>query len=98
MFVLALLLIHSVTSYGDVGAIAGGGVAASTGGTRAAALAMFGMVGFTFGFLGPLAVGFAVDLGGGRDEPVAWLWAFAVMAIGSVVSALAMAWKPVSKR
>ncbi len=97
VFVLALLLVHSVTSYGDVGAIAGGVVAASTGGTRAAALALFGMVGFTFGFLGPLAVGFAVDLGGGRDEPVAWFWAFAVMAFGSVVSALAMAWKPVSK-
>ena len=97
VFVLAMLLIHSVTSYGDVGAIAGGVVAASRGETRAAALALFGMVGFTFGFLGPLAVGLAVDLGGGRDEPVAWFWAFAVMALGSVASALAMAWKPKSK-
>jgi MFS family permease len=97
MFVLALLLIHSVTSFGDVGAIAGGVVTASTGETRAAALALFGMVGFTFGFLGPLAVGLAVDLGGGREEPVAWIWAFAVIGFGSVISALAMAWKPASK-
>ena len=48
-------------------------------------------------FLGPLGVGLAIDLGGGREEPVAWIWAFAVMALGSVISALAMAWKPKSK-
>jgi MFS family permease len=94
ILVLALLLVHGITSYGDVGAIAGGIVAATTGETRAAALALFGVIGFTFGFLGPLAVGLAIDLAGGRDEPLAWFWAFMVMALGSVVSAAAMAWKP----
>ena len=96
LLVLALVLVHGVTSYGDVGAIAGGVVAASTGETRAAVLALFGLVGFTAGFLGPLAVGLAIDLSGGRDLPVAWFWAFAVMALGSVISASAMAWKPKS--
>jgi MFS family permease len=94
VLVLALLLVHGITSYGDVGAIAGGVVAASTSGTRAAALALFDVIGFTFGFLGPLAVGLAIDLAGGREEPLAWFWVFMVMALGSVVSALAMAWKP----
>ncbi|MDA1101053.1 MAG: MFS transporter [Proteobacteria bacterium] len=94
ILVLALLLVHGITSYGDVGAIAGGIVAATTGETRAAALALFGVIGFTFGFLGPLAVGLAIDLAGGRDEPLAWFWAFTVMALGSVASASAMAWKP----
>ena len=94
MLVLALLLLHGITSYGDVGAIAGGVVAASSGERRAAALALFGIIGFTFGFLGPLAVGLALDLAGGREEPLAWLWAFMAMALGSVVSASAMAWKP----
>ncbi len=93
LLVLALLLVHGVTSYGDVGAIAGGVVAESTGETRAAALALFGLIGFTFGFLGPLAVGLAIDVSGGREEPVAWFWAFAVMALGSIVSASAMAWR-----
>ncbi|MBT5193185.1 MAG: MFS transporter [Rhodospirillaceae bacterium] len=97
VLVLGLLLLHGITSYGDVGAIAGGVVAASTPETRAAALALFGLIGFTFGFLGPLAVGLAIDLAGGRGEPVAWFWAFLVMALGSVVSAAAMAWKPKSK-
>jgi MFS family permease len=94
VLVLALLLIHGVTSYGDVGAIAGGVVAATSRETRAAALALFGIIGFTFGFLGPLAVGLAIDLAGGRNDPVAWLWAFLVMALGSVASAAAMAWTP----
>jgi MFS family permease len=93
VFVLFLLLVHGITSYGDVGAIAGGILSASTGETRAAALALFGLVGFTFGFLGPLAVGLAIELSGGREEPMAWLWAFAVMALGSVISATAMAWR-----
>jgi MFS family permease len=94
LFVLAALLVHGVTSYGDVGAISAGFIGASTPQTRAAALALFGLIGFTAGFLGPLAVGLAIDGGGGRGEPVAWFWAFAVMALGSVVSGAAMAWKP----
>jgi hypothetical protein len=53
-------------------------------------LALFGLVGFTAGFVGPLAVGLVIDLSGGREEPIAWFWAFAAMAFGSVVSAAAM--------
>lgn len=91
--VLALLLLHALTSFGDVGAIAGGVVRATTAETRAAALALFGLFGFTFGFLGPLSVGFAIEMSGGVAAPDAWFYAFAVMAIGSVISALAMAWR-----
>lgn len=94
LLIVALLLIHGVTSYGDVGAIAGGLVGAAGAETRGAALALGGMLGFAFGFLGPLAVGLAVDLAGGRTAASAWIWAFAVMALGSVASALAAAWRP----
>ena len=69
-------------------------MAATRGETRAAALALFGVIGFTFGFLGPQAVGLAIDLAGGREDPAAWFWGFAVMALGSVASGAAMAWKP----
>lgn len=91
--VLALLLLHALTSFGDVGAIAGGVVRATNAETRAAALALFGLIGFTFGFLGPLSVGFAIKMSGGVDAPNAWFFAFAAMAIGSVISALAMMWR-----
>ena len=88
--VLALLLVHGATSYGDAGAINGGVVAASTPDVRAAALTLFGLFGFTSGFLGPLAVGLAVNGAGGVTNASAWFWAFAVMAIGSVISAAGM--------
>lgn len=91
--VAALLLLHALTSFGDVGAIAGGVVRSTTAETRAAALALFGLVGFTLGFLGPLGVGFAIALSGGVGAPFAWLAGFAVMAIGSVLSAWAMTWR-----
>lgn len=91
--VLVLLLLHGVTSYGDVGAIAGGFAAATKRETRAAAFSLLGMAGFTFSFLGPLAVGLAIQQGGGRDQATAWLWGFAVMALGSVVSGLAKRWR-----
>lgn len=71
----------------------GGVVSASSRETRAAALALFGLIGFPVGFLGPRAVGFTIDLAGGREDPTAWVWAFLVMALDSVVSAVAMAWK-----
>ena len=58
----------------------GGVVSASSRETRAAALALFGLIGFPFGFFGPRAVGFAIDLAGGREDPTAWVWALLVMA------------------
>jgi MFS family permease len=88
--VLILLLIHGATSFGDAGAINGGVVAASTPENRAAVLALFNLFGFISGFLGPFAVGLALHSAGGPTNASAWFWAFAVMAIGSVVSAAAM--------
>lgn len=88
--VLALLLIHGATSYGDAGAINAGIVAAAPPEIRAAALAIFGLFGFTSGFLGPFVVGYALQSAGGGSEPTAWLWGFAVMGLGSAVAAAAM--------
>jgi len=88
--VLSLLLLHGATSYGDAGAINGGVIAASTPASRGAALTLFGLLGFTSGFLGPLAVGLALKGAGGVSNASAWFWAFAVMALGSVAAAGAM--------
>lgn len=88
--VLALLLVHGATSYGDAGAINGGVVAAAGPALRTASLALFGLFGFVSGFLGPLAVGLAIKKAGGVTEPSAWFWGFAVMALGSAVAAGAL--------
>ena len=90
MVVLALLMLHGASSYGDAGAINGGLMASSRPQTRNAALALFGLFGFTSGFLGSLAVGFALQTTGGTLSETAWLGAFLVVGFGSVVSAAAM--------
>jgi hypothetical protein len=88
--VLALLMLHGATSYGDAGAINGGLMASTRAETRSAALALFGLFGFTSGFLGPLAVGLTVQMAGGVASPSAWLGALVVAGLGSVVSAAVM--------
>jgi MFS family permease len=88
--VLALLMLYGASSYGDAGAINGGLIVSSQPETRSAALTLFGLFGFTSGFLGPLAVGFTLHLAGGTSSPGGWSAAFVVMALGSVVSAAAM--------
>jgi predicted MFS family arabinose efflux permease len=88
--VLALLMLHGATSYGDAGAINGGLMASTRAETRSAALALFGLFGFTSGFLGPLAVGLTVEMAGGVASPSAWLGALVVAGLGSVVSAAVM--------
>ena len=90
MVVLALLMLHGMTSYGDAGAINGGLIVSSRPETRSAALGLFGLLGFTSGFLGSLAVGLTLQVTGGTSSPAAWLAAFLVMGCGSVVSAGAM--------
>jgi hypothetical protein len=85
-----LLFLHAATSYGDAGAINGGVAVAAAPATRAAALASFGLTGFTGGFLGSLAVGLALNFAGGVTEPTAWFWGFGVMAVGSVVAAMSV--------
>lgn len=90
MVVLALLMLHGASSYGDAGAINGGLIVSSRPETRSAALALFGLLGFTSGFLGPLSVGFTLQMAGGTSSPAGWLAAFLVMGLGSVVSAGAM--------
>jgi MFS family permease len=90
MVVLALLMLHGASSYGDAGAINGGLMTSSRPETRSAALALFGLIGFTSGFLGPLAVGLTLQMAGGTSSPAAWLAAFLVMGFGSIVSAGAM--------
>lgn len=94
LLILALLLIHSATSFGDAGALNGGVAAVTTPENRAAVLALFSLFGFVSGFLGPVAVGLALDAAGGTNNASAWFWAFVVMAIGSAITVVAMMRQP----
>lgn len=85
--VLALLMMHGATSYGDAGTINAGLMASSRPETRGAALTLFGLLGFLAGFLGSLTVGFMLQATGGASSATAWLAALLVVGFGSVVSA-----------
>jgi MFS family permease len=89
LVVLALLVLVQVTSFADVGALAGGAVAAAEPSRRGAALALYALVGYTTGFAGPVVVGIALDGFGGPHSVGGWGAAFAIIAVGSAVAAWA---------
>jgi len=92
--VLPLLILVQITSFADVGALAGGAVAAADPAQRGAALALYALAGFTTGFLGPVAVGNVLDWFGGAASVSGWMGSFTVIAMGSAVAAWAIWWAP----
>src|SRR5215469_4995461 len=92
--VLPLLVLVQITSFADVGALAGGAVAAADPAQRGAALALYALAGFTTGFLGPVAVGTVLDWFGGAASPSGWMAGFTLIALGSAAAALAVWWAP----
>jgi MFS family permease len=88
--VLPLLILVQITSFADVGALAGGAVAAANPAQRGAALALYALAGFSTGFLGPVAVGSVLDWFGGTASASAWMMGFITISLGSAVTAWAV--------
>jgi MFS family permease len=88
--VLPLLVLVQVTSFADVGALAGGAVAAADPAQRGAALALYALGGFTTGFLAPVAVGNVLDWFGGAASASGWSAGYLVISLGSGVAAWAV--------
>ena len=88
--VLPLLVLVQITSFADVGARAGGAVAAADPVQRGAALALYALAGFTTGFLGPVAVGTVLDWFGGAASALGWTAGYLVIALGSAAAAWAV--------
>ena len=88
--VLPLLVLVQITSFADVGALAGGAVAAADPAQRGAALALYALAGFTTGFLGSVAVGNVLDLFGGSASAPGWAAGYLVIALGSAVAGWAV--------
>jgi MFS family permease len=87
---LPLLVLAQIASLGDAAALASGAVAASDPARRGASLALFAFIGYAAAFVGPVAVGIALDILGGTGHASGWTAAFATMALGSTVAAFAM--------
>lgn len=88
--VTALLVLVQITSFADVGALAGGAVAAADPARRGAGLALYALAGYATGFLGPVAVGIALDWFGGAASAAGWRAAFVTIAFGSAAAACAV--------
>ncbi|HVA69180.1 MAG TPA: MFS transporter [Candidatus Binataceae bacterium] len=74
----------------DSGALTASVVAITRPGEQGATLAVYSMIGFGGGAIGPLAVGAMLDLGGGFDVAHAWYLGFAAMVVGSALAAVAI--------
>jgi predicted MFS family arabinose efflux permease len=74
----------------DSAALTGGAVTAARPDQRGATLAVHTIMGFSGGFVGPLAVGVVLDLAGGTDSNLAWGLAFLAMGAGSGAALIAI--------
>jgi predicted MFS family arabinose efflux permease len=82
-----LLLLYGVIVWLDSSSLTAGAAGTAEPSRRGATLAVHSMLGYAGGFVGPLAVGWTLDLAGGMS-PLAWGLAFLVIA---VLMALALA-------
>jgi predicted MFS family arabinose efflux permease len=77
---VVLLLIYGVVIWLDSSSLTAGTAGTAEPSRRGATLAVHSMLGYGGGFVGPLAVGWTLDLAGGMS-PSAWGLAFLVIAV-----------------
>jgi MFS family permease len=72
---------YFLTVMADSAALTAGVVAASDPAERGATMAVYSLVGFSAGFVAPLAFGAVLDAAGGQGRVLAWGLAFAGLAV-----------------
>jgi MFS family permease len=88
---IAAVLVWMAVIQADSAVLTAGTVASAEDGRRGATLAVHASVGFTGAMLGPLVMGIALD--GAAGDPLAgWVWAFATLALVSLLGPLALRW------
>ena len=93
LLVFGVMLVYSMTTFADMAALAAGVVANAEPRYRGATLAVYALVGFSAGLLGPFAVGIVLDVSGGRGDAGAWAWAWVTMAAGSLLVAAVLGFR-----
>ena len=79
-FAVALMLIYGPIVWLDSSSLTAGTAGTAEPSRRGASLAVHSMLGYIGGFVGPLAVGWVLDLRGGMS-PAAWASAFTMVAM-----------------
>lgn len=79
--VVAATLLYTAFVQLDSAALTAGTVAAAAAGRQGATMAAHSLAGFAGGFVGPLIIGWTLDLAGGGRSASSWGAAFAVIAV-----------------
>jgi len=88
--VIVLLVICSWLNYGRVGPTTSGIMEHADPQLQGATMGVFAFIGFSGGLVGPVAFGMALELAGGKGDPGAWIWGFAAVALGAVITFAAL--------
>jgi MFS family permease len=84
---VVLLVIYGPTVWLDSSSLTAGAAGTAEPARRGATLAVHSMLGYIGGFIGPLAVGWTLDAGGGMSHAT-WAAAFLMIAALSIVALL----------
>ncbi|MBF0269048.1 MAG: MFS transporter [Alphaproteobacteria bacterium] len=90
VWVASLCLLHGILILGDSAALTAGAIQAAEQGRRGATMALHSVVGFGCAFAAPVAMGMAIDLGGGASS-LGYGLGFAVLGLAAIPGALALA-------
>ena len=89
--VVALLVACAVLNYGRTGPVTTGALLNADPALQGTTMGIFAFIGFAGALVGPVAFGTALEAAGGREDPGAWIWGFAAVAMGAVLTAAAVA-------
>jgi MFS family permease len=88
--VAALMLLYNTLIQVDSAALTTGAVLAADPDRRGATLSVHSVLGFSAGFVGPLAFGIVLDAAGGANTGLAWGLAFASLGVAAALGPLAL--------
>jgi predicted MFS family arabinose efflux permease len=88
--VAALMLLYSMLIQVDSAALTTGALLAAAPDRRGATLSVHSLLGFSAGFIGPLAFGIVLDRAGGANTGLAWGLAFASLGAVAALGPLAL--------
>jgi MFS family permease len=90
--VVALTLVYAALLQSDSAALTAGAVETAEPGRSGATLAVHSVAGFIGGFIGPLAMGMVLDLGGGDGSAPSWGLAFISLGVVGALGPIALIW------
>ncbi|OED43572.1 hypothetical protein AB833_03460 [Chromatiales bacterium (ex Bugula neritina AB1)] len=88
--VIVTIVLYAFVIQGNISNLTAGTVASAEPGRAGATLALHSFIGFTGGILGPLSFGVMLDMAGGTDSQIAWLFAYGSCGLVCLVGALAL--------